>query len=124
MSKKRELVSKYPKRNVNMATNKLRLNLKALFHPSIKKENLIIIEYNLEYIMEEVKRQTLTSSSHKLKEESEEQRKKHEKRKQIAQYSRRPVNRETKRLGSVPETTFKGTYVINDDVTLENNSFP
>jgi hypothetical protein len=124
MSKKKELVSNYPKRATTRAANKLRLNSKALFHPSIKKENLIIIEDNSEDTMEEVERQTLASSSHRLKEESEEQRKKHEKGKQIAQYSRRPVTRETKRSGSVPETTLKGTYVINDDVKLENDSFP
>jgi hypothetical protein len=43
-----------------------------LFHLSIKKENLIIIEDNLEDTMKEVERQTLASSSHKLKEEYEE----------------------------------------------------
>jgi hypothetical protein len=65
MSKKEELVSKG---TTTRAANKLRLNSKALFHPSIKKENLIIIEDNSEDTMEEVERQTLASSSHRLKE--------------------------------------------------------
>jgi hypothetical protein len=42
--KKKETISKYPKRNSTRVSNKFRLNSKALFHPSIKNENLIIIE--------------------------------------------------------------------------------
>jgi hypothetical protein len=39
---------KYPRRNSTRAVNKFRLNSKAMFDPSIKKENLIIIEDNSE----------------------------------------------------------------------------
>jgi hypothetical protein len=45
-SKKKKPISKYPRRNSTRAANKFRLNSKAMFHPSIKKENLIIIEDN------------------------------------------------------------------------------
>jgi hypothetical protein len=79
MSKKKEVVSNYPKIATTRSMNKLRLNSKDLFHPSIKKENLIIIEYHSGDTMEEVERQTLAYSSHTLKEEYEEHRKKHEK---------------------------------------------
>jgi hypothetical protein len=41
-------VPKCPRRNSTRAANKFRLNSKAMFHPSIKKENLIIIEDNSE----------------------------------------------------------------------------
>jgi hypothetical protein len=61
-TKKKEPISKYPKINSTRAENKFRLNSKALFHPSIKKENLIIIEDNSEDTMKEVKKQTLASS--------------------------------------------------------------
>jgi hypothetical protein len=71
-SKKKEPVSKYPRRNSTRAANKFRLNSKAMFHPSIKKENLIIIEDNSKDTKKEVKKQTLASSSHRLEEEYEE----------------------------------------------------
>jgi hypothetical protein len=51
-----------------------------MFHPFIKKENLIIIEDNSKNINKDVKKQTMASSSHRLEEESEEQRKKYVKR--------------------------------------------
>jgi hypothetical protein len=70
-----------------------------MFHPSIKKENLIIIEDNSKDTKKEIKNYTLTSSSHRSEDESEEQRKKCEKGKQIAQCSRRPVTRENMQRG-------------------------
>jgi hypothetical protein len=45
-SKKKTHVPKYPRINSTKAANKFRLNSKSMFHPSIKKENLIIIEDN------------------------------------------------------------------------------
>ena len=80
MSKKKELVSNFPKRATTRDVNKLSLKSKDLFHPCINKENLIIIEDYSEDTMEEVERQTLAYSSHRLKDESEERRKKHENR--------------------------------------------
>jgi hypothetical protein len=41
-------VSKYPRKNSTRDVNKFRLNSKAMFDPSIKKENLIVIEDNFE----------------------------------------------------------------------------
>ena len=61
----------------------------------------------------------MTSSSHRLEDETEEKREKSEKGKQIAQCSRRLVTRETTRSVSVTESTLKGTY---DDE--KNYSFP
>ena len=49
-------VSKYPRRNSIRDANKFRLNSKAMFHPSIKKENLIIIEENSEDTKKVVKK--------------------------------------------------------------------
>jgi hypothetical protein len=46
--KKPTPVPKCPRRNSTRAVNKFRLNSKAMFDPSIKKENLIIIEDNSE----------------------------------------------------------------------------
>jgi hypothetical protein len=46
--KKSTPVSKYPRRNSTRAVNKFRLKSKAMFDPSIKKENLIVIEDNSE----------------------------------------------------------------------------
>jgi hypothetical protein len=88
-------------------------------HPSIKKENLIIIEDNSEDSKKEIKKQALASSLHRSKEESEEQKKKREKGKQIAQYSRRHVTRETIRSVSVTDSALINTY---DDE--KNDSFP
>lgn len=95
------------------------MNQKAMFHPSIKKENLIIIEDNSEDTKKEIKKHTLASSSHMSEEESEEQRKKRQKGKQIAQYARIPITRETIISFSVTESALKGTY---DDE--KNDSFP
>jgi len=47
--KKPAHVPKYPRRNSTRVVNKFRLNSKAMFDPSIKKEDLIIIEDNYEY---------------------------------------------------------------------------
>jgi hypothetical protein len=116
---KKKPVSKYPRINSMRVANKFRMNSRAMFHPSIKKVNLIIIEENSEDTKKEIKKQSLASSSHKSKEESKEQRKKREKGKQIAQCSSRPVTRETTRSISITESAFKGTY-DNE----KNDSFP
>jgi hypothetical protein len=48
----------YPSRSKTRETNKLRLNSKALFHPSIKKENVIIIDDDTVESTEEEKGQS------------------------------------------------------------------
>jgi hypothetical protein len=60
-------VVNYPSKSKTRATNKLRLNSKALFHPSIKKENVIIIDDGTMESKEEEKGQSIVTSSHKLK---------------------------------------------------------
>jgi hypothetical protein len=50
-------VPKYPRRNSTTAVNKFRLNSKAMFDSSIKKENLIIIEDNSEDPKTSIKKQ-------------------------------------------------------------------
>jgi hypothetical protein len=87
-----------------------------MFHPSIKKENLIIIEDNSEDSKKEIKKQAVASSLHRTEKESEDLKKKQEKGKQIAQYSRRPMTRETTKSDSVSESVFKGTDAAYDDI--------
>jgi hypothetical protein len=41
-------MSQNPRRNSTRVTNKYRLNSKAMFNPSIKEENVIVIEYHYE----------------------------------------------------------------------------
>jgi hypothetical protein len=87
-----------------------------MFHPSIKKENLIIIEDNLEDSKKGIKKQTVTSSLHRTEKEYEYLKKKEEKGKQIAEYSRRPVTKATTKSASIFESVFKGTDVVYDDI--------
>jgi hypothetical protein len=49
-------VPKYPRRNSTRAANKFRLNSKVIFHPFVKKENIIIIEDNSEDSKKEIKK--------------------------------------------------------------------
>ena len=63
----------------------------------------------------------MASSLHKTEKEYEEQKKRPEKGKQIAQYSRRPVTRATTNSTSVFESTFKGIDAVNDE---RNDLFP
>jgi len=60
-------IANYPNISKTRTTNKLRLNEKALFHPTIKKENVIIIDDDAVESMEEEKGQLPITSSHKLK---------------------------------------------------------
>ena len=92
-----------------------------MFHPSIKKENLIIKEDNLEDSKKEIKKQAVASSLHRTEKEYEEQKKKREKGKKISHYSRRPVTRRTTKSASVSESIFKVTDVVNDE---RNDVFP
>jgi len=55
-SKKKTPIPKFPRRNSTRDDNKFRLNSKAMFHPSIKKENLIIIEDNSEDSKKQIKK--------------------------------------------------------------------
>jgi hypothetical protein len=64
-SKKQTPVPKFPRRNSTRAANKFRLNSKAMFHPSIKKEYLIIIEDNSEDSKKGIKKQAMASSLHR-----------------------------------------------------------
>jgi hypothetical protein len=57
----------------------------------------------------------VASSLHKNEKESKDLRKKQEKGNQIAQYSRRPVTRETTKSASIFEFVFKGTDAVYDD---------
>jgi hypothetical protein len=88
-------VLRCPRRNYTIAANKFRLNSKAMFHPSIKKENLIIIEDNSEYSKTGIKNQEDTPSFHRTEKEYEDLRKRQEKGKHVTQYSRRPMTRVT-----------------------------
>jgi hypothetical protein len=100
-------VVNYPSRSNTSATNKLRLNSKALLHPAIKKENVIIIDDDTVESTEE-KGQSPMTSSHKLKKvklepeeehynEPVEKQRKNEKGKQIAKHPKRHVTKEKKR---------------------------
>ena len=63
-----------------------------------------------------------TPSFHRNEKETENLGKTQEKGKQVAQYSRRPVTRETKKSNSISEYVFKGTdvvYVDKDDLFAE-----
>jgi uncharacterized protein YdcH (DUF465 family) len=57
----------FPSRSKTRATNKLRLNSKGLFNPSINKENVIFIDDDIVESIEEEKGQSPVTSSHKLK---------------------------------------------------------
>jgi hypothetical protein len=92
-----------------------------MFHPSIKKENLIIIEDNSEDSKKEIKKQAVASSLHRTEKEYEDLKKKQEKGKKIAQYSRRPMTRATTKSTSISEFVFKGTNAVYDDI---NDLFP
>jgi hypothetical protein len=50
-------VLKCPRRNSTKVANKFRLNSKAMFHPFLKKENLIIIEDNSKVSKTSIKKQ-------------------------------------------------------------------
>jgi len=111
----------YPSISKTSATNKLRLNSKALFHPAIKKENEIIIDDGTVESTEE-KGKSPTTSSHKLKKvklepeeehynEHVEKQRKDEKDKQIVEHPKRHVTRATKKLSlnskSLPKSSLK-----------------
>jgi hypothetical protein len=83
--KKPTPVPKYPRRNSTRVVNKFRLNSKAMFDSSIKKENLIIIEDNSEDPKTGIKKQVETPSLHKNEKETENLGKTQEKGKQVAQ---------------------------------------
>jgi hypothetical protein len=70
--------------NSTRDANKFRLNSKAMFHPSIKKENIIIIEDNSKNSNKGIKKKAVESSLHRIEKEYEDLRKKQEKGKQIA----------------------------------------
>jgi hypothetical protein len=62
-TKKNKLVVNYPSRFETRETHKLRLNSKALFNPSIKKENVIVIDDDIvESIEDEKGKSPMTSS--------------------------------------------------------------
>jgi hypothetical protein len=112
--KKPTLVSKYPRRNSTRVVNKFRLNSKAMFDPSIKKENLIVIEDNSEDSKAGIKEQAEIPPLHRKEKENKNLGKTQGKGKQVAQYSTRPITRETTR-SSKAEALFKGTGGISDD---------
>jgi hypothetical protein len=112
--KKPTLVPKYPRRNSTRVVNKFRLNSKAMFDPSIKKENLIVIEDNSEDSKTGIKEQAEIPPLHRNEKETKNLGKTQGKGKQVAQYSTRPMTRETTR-SSKDEAVFKGTGGVSDD---------
>lgn len=134
LSKKRKSkhVVNYPSRSKTRATNKLRLNSKALFNPSIKKGNVIVIDDDTVESTEEEGGQSLVTSSHKLKKvklepedeyynEPVEKQRKDEKGKQIAKHPMRHVTRAAKKLSlnskALPKSSLKNGHSTN----LEDN---
>jgi hypothetical protein len=112
----------YPNISKTRATNKLRLNSKALFHPSIKKENVIIIDDDTMESTEKEKGQSPVTSSHNLKNvkleleeehynELVEKHRKDEKGKQIGEHPMRHVTRVAKKSSlnskSLPKSSLK-----------------
>jgi hypothetical protein len=73
LRKKKKPVPKCPRRNSTRDANKFRLNFKEMFHPSINKENLTIIEDNLEDSKKEIKKHAVTSSLHRIFQKLENQ---------------------------------------------------
>jgi hypothetical protein len=57
----------YPSRSKMRAINKFRFNSKALFHPSTKKTNVIIIDDDIVESTEEERGQSPVASSHNFK---------------------------------------------------------
>jgi hypothetical protein len=115
-TRKNKPVVNYPSRSKTRATNKLRLNSKALFNPSIKKENVIVIDDDTVESTEEEKGQSPVNSSHKWKkvklepkdeyydDDTVEKQRKYEKGKQVAEHSMRHVTRATKKLSLKSKT--------------------
>jgi hypothetical protein len=66
-TKKDKPVMNYPSKSKTRATNKFRLNSKALFNPSIKTNNVIVIDDDTMESTGEEKGQSPITSSHKLK---------------------------------------------------------
>jgi hypothetical protein len=58
-------VSQNPGRNSTRVTNKCRLNFKAMFNPSIKEENVIVIEDHSEYAKAGTKKKEKRPPLHK-----------------------------------------------------------
>jgi hypothetical protein len=112
--KKPTLVTKYPRRNSTKATNKFRLNYKAMFDPSIKKEKLIVIEDNFEGSKTCIKEQKYIPPFQRNEKENKNLGKTQGKGKKVDQYSTRPITRETTR-SSKAEAMFKGTGGVFDD---------
>jgi ssDNA-binding replication factor A large subunit len=61
---------KYPRRNSTRVVNKFRLNSKDMFNPSIKKENLIVIEDNYEDSKAGIKEQEEIPPLHRKEKEN------------------------------------------------------
>jgi hypothetical protein len=129
---KNKPVVNYPSRSKTRATNKLRLNSKALFNPSIKKENVIVIDDDTVESTEEEKGQSPVTSSHKLKKvklehedkcynEPVEKQKKDEKGKQIAEHPMRHVTRATKNLSLNSKALPKSSLKKGHSTDLEDN---
>jgi hypothetical protein len=85
-----------------------------MFDPSIKKENLIVIEDNSEDSKEGIKEQEKIPPVHRKEKENKNLEKTEGKGKQVAQYSTGPTKRETTRSSKV-EALFKGIGGISDD---------
>jgi hypothetical protein len=85
--KKPTLVPKYPRRNSTRAVNKFRLNSKAMFDPSIKKENVIVIEDISKDSKSGIKEQSEIPPLHRKTKENKNLGKTQGNDKQVSQYS-------------------------------------
>jgi hypothetical protein len=94
-------MSKYPRRNSTWVANKYRLKSKAMFDPSIKEENVIVIEDNSEDSKIGVKEKAETLPLHRKTKENKNLGKTTERGKQIAQFLTGPITRSTTKLSRV-----------------------
>jgi hypothetical protein len=112
--KKSTHVPKYPRRNSTRVVKKFRLNSKAMFDPSIKKKNLIVIEDNSEDSKTNLKEKEDIHLLHKNEKENKKLGKTQGKGKQVSQYSIRPITRVVTRSSKF-EAVFKGIGGVFDD---------
>jgi hypothetical protein len=105
-------VSQYPRRNSTRVANKYRLTSKAMFDPSIKEENVIVIEDHSEVSEASVKEKAKRRPLHRKAKENKNLGKTTEKGKQIVQFPTGPITRATTRISRV-EALSKGTSRIS-----------
>jgi hypothetical protein len=132
-TRKDKPVVNYPRRSKTRTTNNLRLNSKALFNPSIKKDNIIVIDDDTVENTEDEKGQSPVTSSHKWKKvkleskdeyhdvDTMEKQQKDKKGKQIVEHHMRHVTRETKKIRLKSKTLPKSSLKKGRSTDLEDN---